>query len=395
MVRASVLLTMAALACATPPSAPVAPGEGSEAEEKPLREAAAEYDEWIDLHDLTYEEEALNAYVSGVATRVLAGLGAPADDSIRVRVVRNPLMNAAAFPNGVVHLHTGILARIENEAQLATLLGHELTHYTHRHSLAEARNVERKKKTRNALNTLAMLLALTGNPAALAVSGLTAVSAEGVFKNQLQGYSQDLEFAADRAGFEAVSKAGYDPRESVRFFELTLLDEEVPTVDDPYFYADHPAMSERIAHYRKLLANAHPAASPDVGAERYSTAVAGVLVENARYDLASGRFRSAKLALDRRVALTPPSAEAHFLLGKWRRTQPGAAHAAADSYRAALAVDAKHAQAWRALGLAERELGNSAAARDALAKALEFAPELPDRKILEAFIRETEHTEPQ
>lgn len=377
-----------ALACATPPSAPVAPGGPSASEEAPLREAAAEYDAWIERHSLSFEDEALNAYVGGVAQRVLVALGAPADDAIRVRVVRNPLMNAAAFPNGVVHLHTGILARIENEAQLATLLGHELTHYTHRHTLAELRNAQRKRKTRSAMNTLAMLLAITGNPAALAVSGLTAVSADRVFKSQLEGYSQDLELAADRAGFEAVAKAGYDPRESVRFFELVLLDEELPTVEDPYFYASHPAMNERIAHYRKLLAKTQLAETPEIGAERYQAAVAEVLVANARYDLASGRLRSAKLALDRRVRSAPPSAEAHYLLGEWQRTQAGAAAKAAQAYRAAVALDGNHAQAWRALGLAERELGNAAAAGEALAKALELAPDLSDRKILEVYQRE-------
>jgi peptidoglycan/xylan/chitin deacetylase (PgdA/CDA1 family) len=50
-----------------------------------------------------------------------------------------------AFPNGVIYIHTGILARMDNEAQLATLLAHEMTHATHRHLVKQFRDIKIKQ----------------------------------------------------------------------------------------------------------------------------------------------------------------------------------------------------------------------------------------------------------
>jgi hypothetical protein len=81
-----------------------------------------------------YEDADLEVYLNEVARKLqspddLAGL------PVKILVLKDPHLNAFAFPNGVIYLHSGLLARMDNEAQLAALRGHEITHCTHQHAL--------------------------------------------------------------------------------------------------------------------------------------------------------------------------------------------------------------------------------------------------------------------
>ena len=80
---------------------------------------------------LLVKDVALNAYVRGVVCK----LAADRCGSIRLYIMEVPHFNAYMMPNGAMVVWTGLLLRVQNEAQLAYILGHELTHYEHRHTL--------------------------------------------------------------------------------------------------------------------------------------------------------------------------------------------------------------------------------------------------------------------
>jgi len=347
-------------------------------EEAGIWDQAERFERELAKSKAVIRDEVLAAYLDGVTARVYAHLDPPRGITPRVVVVRQPLINASATPNGVVLLHTGILARIGNEAELATLLGHELAHFVRRHSIRERqarRATEQSARLKNALS-----LGLLESPAGL----------EDEIARQVSGYSQQLELEADRLGFEAMAAAGYDERASVRLFEVVLLDEESPDIEDPYYYADHPSMAARAAHYRELIAHARDAGG-ELGPERYEAAVLRVLPQNVRDDLALARVRSARRGIDRLLAAPKASSEAHFLLGEWHRLTGRGARAGeeADSaYARAVEVDANDAQAWRALGLVQRERGRREQAIASLERALTLDPGALDRPILEAYVRE-------
>ena len=82
-------------------------------------------------------DEKLNAYVQGLVCK-LAGEYC---GSIRLYVMEVPAFNAETLPNGAMVVWSGLLLRSENEAQLAFVLGHEITHYLHRHSLERMRRI--------------------------------------------------------------------------------------------------------------------------------------------------------------------------------------------------------------------------------------------------------------
>jgi predicted Zn-dependent protease len=358
--------------------APLAGEPARSAEERALWERAAAWEDAYARSPAMWRDEALLSYLDGVARRVYAQMSPPSGVTPRLLVLRQPMINAAAFPNGFVVLHTGILARLENEAQLATLLGHELAHFVRRHSLREKR--ARRSAERSERLTRALSLGLASSS-----------SFASAVERQVSGYSQQLELEADRAGFEAMGRAGYEIRASARLFDIVLLDEEKPTIEDPFYYADHPSMAARAAHYRDLIAQS-PQLEGELGAERYAAAVRTATEQNVRDDLALARVRSARRGIDRLLAEDGANAEAHFLEGEWHRLagEPGRASTAAATvaYEKSTQREPGHAAAWRGLGLALRDLGRAAEAIPALERAIELAPDALDRPILAAYVKE-------
>lgn len=77
------------------------------------------------------KDEELNGYLKSIACRLLPKYC----DDIRVYLVQMPYFNATMAPNGAIQIWTGLLLRVQNEAQLAAIIGHELGHYLRRHSL--------------------------------------------------------------------------------------------------------------------------------------------------------------------------------------------------------------------------------------------------------------------
>jgi predicted Zn-dependent protease len=174
-----------------------------ELDELTLWSRSAEQAKQIDESGFLYDDRELQEYVNSVA-RKLQPAQVYEKIPFSVKVLRDPYLNAFAFANGAVYLHTGILASMENESQLATVLAHEMTHATNRHAVRQLRD------QKNTSAVMASLVMVTGGLAGI----FGPVAAASVY-----GYSRDMEREADRAGFRLMEQAGYDPSESVKLFE--------------------------------------------------------------------------------------------------------------------------------------------------------------------------------
>ena len=307
------------------------------------------------------EDAALDTYLQKVAHRLLPHLGAPSAN-VRISVVKYPYANAMAAPNGDIYLNTGLLVRIENEDQLATLLGHELAHFVRRHAYD-------RKRARAA-----------------------------AFHHPLD-HARELEREADRLGFEAMAAAGYDTAQAQRLFEILVGAVEEADAQirqrDQYGYSSHPRLSERIASYRALVATHADAGSRrsrdfEDTAARYEQRILPLLLQNVELDIESGRLSSARRGIDRYLEALPASADGYLLLGDWHSAnlarRPDFEAAVAAFERAAeLAPDS--ARAHRELGLLYRAEGRRDLARASLSRYLELAPDAGDRAIIETFIR--------
>jgi len=270
-----------------------------------------EYDRQMDKKGLIFHDPEVERYIEETGRKVIAGQAALENVEFRFRVVRDPMVNAFALPNGSVYVTTGLLAALENEAQLASVLGHESTHVIDRHSYLENRSVRKKTLAINILAGVAATMpvgSVFGAAIALGAEASAAMVEVTVF-----GYSQEKEREADQGGFELMTRASYDPGAMARTFEL--LDEKLEFEPVEGFYRTHPKLEERrkAALERAATANVKDALT---GTEsEYLAHVAPAICANIEADLASRRERTAVSRALRLTNWKPDEPRYQVLLG--------------------------------------------------------------------------------
>ena len=169
------------------------------------------------------------------------------DRRLDVVVVDNPTINAFAVPGGVIGVHNGLLLYAETEAQLATVLAHELAHLSQRHF---ARSVEQQK--RNSIPNMAGLLAgillaaTAGGDAGMAAIAATQAAS---LQSQLR-YSRLHEQEADRIGMQTMERADMDPNAAAAMFENMLKATRYAGSRPPEFLLTHPVTESRVSDAR-------------------------------------------------------------------------------------------------------------------------------------------------
>lgn len=325
--RATIRTTMLGLAIATGSgcesthvtpvtSAQFAPDE----DERQIWNEAQVWDTALQQRGLVYYDSSLDTYLRSVADRLRPALHL-GDANIRFHVLNDPFLNAFALPNGTVYLHSGLLSRMDNEAQLASVVGHELAHFSRRHALISQRaDSNRRAVASTFIGILAVAaVAASGNAnAARVFADLGDSVAQPLLDAQVNGYSRDLEREADELGFAALVAGGYDPREAPKVFQALQLDAKEAGIEEPYFFGSHPRLEERIASYDEALASWQPPANvePRVETAVFNQAITKVRMQNVRADLALGRYQRARANAERQLAHDPGNAEAQLLVGE-------------------------------------------------------------------------------
>jgi predicted Zn-dependent protease len=176
--------------------------------------------------------------VKRVASRLATATGkGGADFDWQVSLIRSPEVNAFCLPGGKIVVYTGILPVAQNEAALATVLGHEMAHATSRHG---SQRVLEQNLAQTALTGVAMSLSDMDYDKQRAVMGALGAGAQfGV----LMPFSRKHESEADAIGLLYMARAGYDPQESIRFWQRM---ESTGTSQPPEFLSSHPSHGTRI-----------------------------------------------------------------------------------------------------------------------------------------------------
>lgn len=362
---------------------PLSTPEGNrlEDDEQRLWKTVIEEQKRLDRSGTLYEDPVITSYVNEVVQKLMTSTVRSSPLTVQVKIVKNPLLNAFAFPNGVIYAHTGILARIENEAQLATLLGHELTHATHRHAIQAFRGVKRSSA---ALATFQMVTLPFGVFGAAA----TALGTVG-YVASVSGYSRGNEREADREGLALAVTAGYAAAEAPKLFEHLKRDLEFRKIDEPFFFGSHPKLAERVKSYQELIADRYANQTGEIGEERYRRIMLPLFVENAKTDLAIGRFELAEESLGRVTSQRVDHPQALYLLGEVTRQRNGEGDQkrSEERYRQAIAADPTYPDPHRALGTLLLKRDEKDGARSELQRYLQLAPQAPDRAYVEQELR--------
>jgi beta-barrel assembly-enhancing protease len=299
-------------------------------------------------------DAAINTYLRGVVCTVAARSCA----ALRVYLVEMPGENVIALPNGALVIWSGTLIRLENEAQLAHLLAHEIAHYLHKDPISQ---YQRRLDTSG-------LVALLGVAASGVGMGFMGTPASMAALDARYAHSASEEDAADRTGMQLASAAGYDPQAVQAVWRNA----------DPDFLRLHPG------HDAGLVLSQDVAGSWKTGTESYHAAVAPFLsrwVDDELRNNADGVTLFARLAGSGRGLF-------HYGLGEAyrKRGQPGDAALAKQAFRAALAAPASEPQAWRGLGLLAMQQGDKAAARIAFAQYRSALPFADDRAMIDYYL---------
>lgn len=170
-----------------------------------LLKTAHDYEDMMSRRGLRYVDPQLESRFAGIGQRLTPN---PSDEyqHYRFYFLRDPSPNAFALPDGQIYVHTGLLARLENEAQLAALLAHEINHVAGHPAWSPTdRDRVRPAMLGVFVGLLAEAVGTVGaaGGALLVNSGLAA---------SVYGYSRSLEKEADLRGYDLLLNAGYDVR---------------------------------------------------------------------------------------------------------------------------------------------------------------------------------------
>ena len=170
-----------------------------------------------------YTGRNLNTYINDIGQRLVPYSERP-NLPYTFQVIDNSQINAFATMGGYVYVTTGLIKAADNEAQLASVMGHEIGHIGSRHA------VEQLRETALAQGVLS----------AAGMDQNAAVNI-GVELALRRPNSRRDEFEADQLGLDTLTSAGYAPSAMVAFMEKLLNQGSVPT-----FLSTHPAVSDRI-----------------------------------------------------------------------------------------------------------------------------------------------------
>jgi len=171
--------------------------------------------------------------------------------------VRDPQINAFAMPGGFIGINSGLIVESTSEAELASVVAHEIGHVVQRHIARGMTQQNQSGVVMMASLAAALLTALAGGGGNLAM-GVAAFGQAAAINQQL-GFSRDAEREADRAGFTMLTKAGYDPDGMARMFARLMAASRLNEgMGGGVWASTHPLSIERMSDVQNRARNLAP-----------------------------------------------------------------------------------------------------------------------------------------
>lgn len=201
------------------------------------------------------DDPELTQYISDLGARIASNSAEPGSE-FSFYLIRDNTLNAFAVPGGHIAVNSGLIMATESEAELASVVAHEIAHITQHHL---ARMLEQSKgQGLKMLGALAAAILLGGQAGQAAVVAANASAIE----NRLE-YSRGFEREADGIGLQILAQSGYDPRAMPAFFERLHEWSRVYDTGAPEFLRTHPLTTDRIADSKVRAENYQHTGNPD------------------------------------------------------------------------------------------------------------------------------------
>jgi hypothetical protein len=376
------MATLLVAACVTQPVVDIKPGE-----QPPLESQEAGF--WMQMDRVersvrtsgrVVRDPELNAYLRGV----FCNLSPDYCNDIRLYIVRSPGFNATMMANGTMQIWTGLLLRVQNEAQLSAVLGHELTHYLRRHTLQRWQDIRAKT---DALVFFQLATAVVG-------LGIIGIVAQLGALGSIQAFTRDQERESDKLGFEMMTAAGYEPKEAPLIWDALIAEKEASSrPEGTLFFSSHPTSEERRETLAEMAAEYETGAS-ELGRRRFVEMTAGFRGVWLRDELRQRDFGAMQVVLDRLKEAGANLGELHYFQGEFHRLraedeEDDAAKAVA-AYESAIELGGSPPEVYRALGLVHWSAKRKTQAKAAFENYLAAVAEAPDRAMIEYYLQQTE-----
>ncbi|WP_417316830.1 M48 family metalloprotease [Emcibacter sp.] len=236
-------------------------------------------------HGGVYDDPNIGGYVATVGGR-LAAVSEMPDTQFTFTVLDSPIVNAFALPGGYIYVTRGILALFNSEAEMASVLGHEIGHVTARH-------------TAKRYNQSVFAGILGVGVGVLAGSQEVAEMVSYGSQLYLLSYSRDQEYQSDELGVRYTSRAGVDPYGAAGMLEslkaqsdlADLIANRAGEERTPEFFSTHPNTEDRAARaLQKARETGIRQGSRDPGRDRYLSVIDGMIYgDNPDQGLIRGR----------------------------------------------------------------------------------------------------------
>ena len=192
-----------------------------------------------------YDDAGVQAYVSAIGLKMAKASERP-NLPWEFHVVNDASVNAFALPGGFIYVTRGLMTSINDEAELATVVGHEIGHVTNRHSVQQISKAQ--------VATLGLGI---GSILSSDVARVAGVASQGLQVLFLK-YSRDAENQADQAGFRYALNQNYDVREMANVFQtLERVSQGAGGGRLPEWLSTHPDPGTRIQATQQRLDTLH------------------------------------------------------------------------------------------------------------------------------------------
>lgn len=370
--------------------APLIPAgyEPSDADERGIWQSIEKIEEMVQTSPQLLHAPELHSYTRGIIERLV---GRPTPD-LRLYLMRSSYFNASMFPSGMMIVHTGLMARVHNEAQLAAVLGHEAGHYFRKHSIDQYRSIRSKSAAMAWLSAAASVGAGAGSAAGSSGAGNWIYAAQAInvaVTMSVFQFSRAHEAEADAYGISLMSRCGYSPYAASQVWKQLIEERKASAAQRDKRYSDRS----------KSVLSTHPPSDDRMqdlaDTAEFLSARSEQSVFDGRAEWLAAVAPHRAMLLDEQVKVNDPGASLYLVeslaqdgwTGLLRynegeiyrlRGDAGDHAKAAEAYATATALPDAPAEAWRAHGYALLKAGKAEDGRVALNRYLEMSPGAKD-----------------
>lgn len=317
--------------------------------------------EELDRGNFLSHDKKLNAYVSSIGNRILDHSN-KASFPYTFSVFNSSGINAFATPGGYVYINKGLITVVENEAQLAGVMAHEIAHANSRHV---ASIIEKSKKLNIAMLAGIIAGALLGGGGD-ASAALAMFSVAGATTMSLK-YQREHEEEADRLGISYLAHSGYYPAAMVEFLKI-MKQYEFLSKTIPSYFLTHPGTDDRIFYLESLLQTEYRRSGGS------ANIVGNIVRMQALITPDAGDLNKRRGQLTESLAKTPQNVDLLYALAI-TNDQLGRTNEALENLKKALALAPQDEDVLKSAGLLYLKTGNAELARFYLQKAAAINPE--------------------